>query len=591
MEPVLIATKADHTDLCAVVDFTLDMVIGHDRQDFKASFDPIEGVGGGSLLYIDGTEYGGVVDDVTTDTETGIASYHGRTWDGILAAKRIMPPSGSAYRTVSGEANSVLASLVTLLDIGSVFAASTAASGITISSYQFDRFVDAYEGIYKMLQSAGAKLVMHRENGVTVMEAKAAATISDEADSDLLDFMLTKTNRTVNHLVCAGEGELQDRVVIDLYADASGNVSQVQSLFGIDEITDFYDYNNADAVELLAEGTKKLQEYQTKGAVEITHIGSGEWDVGDTLVARDNKSGTTVSAPIVGKTVKVDSSTNWELSTSYEVGEVSRTAATVSGTAEQPEKVNRAGDTMTGELRVAANHYTSFTNVCAEADTTKADNGLTETIWPRLVASEDKNGLRMGGVFNTLYTTGSIRTDLWVYQHDSNGNQIASQSFGIGLHKDGTPYYSLSNPEKARAALGIHAWGQYMEQTGGLSLSTSSQKVPLKTFAGQGCSSSSNGIKVEQAGDYVVSGSVYMSTGFSAGNLVHVEIFQNSTLRADCLRCASKTNPYETWHVGPIIITCAAGDVLYLHAYNQSAASGTASSRTGCGLTVYQIDN
>ena len=352
MEPVLIATKADHTDLCAVVDFTLDMVIGHDRQDFTASFDPIDGVGGGSLLYIDGTEYGGVVDDVTTDTETGITSYHGRTWDGVLAAKRIMPPSGSAYRTVSGEANGVLASLITLLDLGSVFAASTAVSGITISSYQFDRFVDAYEGIYKMLKSAGAKLVMHRENGVTVMEAKAAATISDEADSDLLDFMLTKTSRTVNHLVCAGEGELQDRVVIDLYADASGNVSQVQSLFGIDEITDFYDYNNADAVELLAEGTKKLKEYQTKGAVEITHIGSGEWDVGDTLVARDNRSGTTVSAPIVGKTVKLDSSTNWELSTSYEVGEVSRTAATVSGTAEQPEKVDRAGDTMTGDLHI-----------------------------------------------------------------------------------------------------------------------------------------------------------------------------------------------------------------------------------------------
>ena len=366
MEPVLIATKADHTDLCAVVDFTLDMVIGHDRQDFKASFDPIEGVGGGSLLYIDGTEYGGVVDDVTTDTETGITSYHGRTWDGVLAAKRIMPPSGSAYRTVSGEANSVLASLVTLLDLGGVFAASTAASGITISSYQFDRFVDAYEGIYKMLQSANAKLVMHRENGVTVMEAKPAATISDEADSDLLDFMLTKTSRTVNHLVCAGEGELQDRVVIDLYADASGNVSQVQSLFGIDEITDFYDYNNADAVELLAEGTKKLQEYQTKGAVEITHIGSGEWDVGDTLVARDNKSGTTVSAPIVGKTVKVDSSTNWELSTSYEVGEVSRTAATVSGTAETAQKADADGGNVDADAFRSALGVPSFTKVGAD---------------------------------------------------------------------------------------------------------------------------------------------------------------------------------------------------------------------------------
>ena len=83
MEPVLIATKADHTDLCAIQSFTLDMAIGYDRHDFAACFEPIDGVGGGSLLYIDGTEYGGIVDDVTTDTESGLVEYHGRTWDGV----------------------------------------------------------------------------------------------------------------------------------------------------------------------------------------------------------------------------------------------------------------------------------------------------------------------------------------------------------------------------------------------------------------------------------------------------------------------------------------------------------------------------
>ena len=318
MEPVLIATKADHTDLCAVVDFTLDMVIGHDRQDFTASFDPIDGVGGGSLLYIDGTEYGGVVDDVTTDTETGIASYHGRTWDGVLAAKIIMPPAGLPYRVVSGEANALLASLVTLLDVGDVFEASTAASGITISSFQFDRFVDGYTGIVKMLESANAKLVIRKAQGKAVLSAAAASTISDEADSDLMDFTITKNHRVVNHLVCAGEGELEQRVVIDLYADASGVVSTTQTFTGVDEITEFYDYSNADATELLDGGTKKLKEYQQAGSVDVTRIGRGEWDVGDTLVARDNKTGTVVSVPIVGKTIKVDASTNWQLSVEYE---------------------------------------------------------------------------------------------------------------------------------------------------------------------------------------------------------------------------------------------------------------------------------
>ena len=320
MEPVLIATKADLTDLCAITDFALDMAVGHDSHDFTATFKPVENVGGGSLLYIDGTEYGGIVDDVTYDTETGIASCHGRTWDGVLAAKVIMPPAGQPYRVVSGEANALLASLVTLLDVGDVFEASTEDSGITISSYQFDRFVDGYTGICKMLKSASAKLVIRKAQGKAVLSAAAASTIGDEADSDLMDFTLTQNHRVVNHLVCAGEGELEQRVVIDLYANASGVVSTTQTFTGVDEITEFYDYSNADATELLEGGTKKLQEYQVQGSVDITRIGTGAWDIGDVLVARDNKTGTTVTAPITGKTVKVDRQTNWQLEVDYEIG-------------------------------------------------------------------------------------------------------------------------------------------------------------------------------------------------------------------------------------------------------------------------------
>ena len=321
MEPILIATKSDFTDACAIQSFTLDMVIGYDKQDFSATFEPVDNVGGGSLLYFDGTEYGGIVDDVTYDTETNLAQYHGRTWDGILTAKIIMPPDGAAYRTVSGEANAVLASLVTLLDIGDVFVASTDDSEITITSYQFDRFTDAYTGITKMLKSVGAKLVMHREAGYTVLEAKAAQTISDEADSDLMNFTLTENHRVINHLVCAGSGELEERIIVHLYANGSGVVSTTQTYTGADEIAELYDYPNAeDATELTEEGTKRLKEYQVFGAVDITRVGRGEWDVGDSLEARDSVTGTTVTAPITGKTVKVSNSTNWQLQVDYVVG-------------------------------------------------------------------------------------------------------------------------------------------------------------------------------------------------------------------------------------------------------------------------------
>ena len=439
MEPVLIATDALHDDLCAVTSFTLDMVIGHDRQDFTACFDPVDGVGGGSLIYIDGTEYGGIVDDVTTSTETGLTEYHGRTWDGILAAKRILPPDGSAYRTVSGEANSVLASLITLLDIGDVFTASTDNSGITVN-YQFDRFVDAYEGIYKMLKSASAKLVIRRDSGTTVLSAAAAQTITNEADSDLLDFALTKTNRTVNHLVCAGTGEGTEREILHLYADANGNVSTTQSLFGVNEITDYYDYNNADSAELLKGGTDKLKEYQTKGAVDITNIGRGSWDIGDTLQARDNKSGMVVNAPIVGKTVTVSQSTNWELSTSYEVGEVSRTAATVSGTAEQPEKVNRSGDTMTGTLMIRSDNI--------DRD---GANPAEQTLGTQFIFT-DKDGERIGRVMPYRNTNGASVTGLYAFNEESDGTEVTT-SINIYAYKDGTHGYWLSDEAAFRTAI------------------------------------------------------------------------------------------------------------------------------------------
>lgn len=365
------------TDVCAIDSFELDMVIGHDAQDFTARFAPVDNVGGGSLLYIDGTEYGGIVDEVTTDTESDAITCHGRTWDGMLACKRIMPPSGSAYRTVSGEANGLLASLVTLLDIGDVFAASTDDSGITVSSYQFERFVDGYEGIAQMLDSAGAKLVMRRLNGKTVMSAEAKLTIGDEADSDLMDFSVTKTRRCVNHLVCAGEGDLQDRVVIDLYSDANGNVSTTQTFTGRDEITAFYDYNNADAAELLAEGTKKLQEYFTKGAVDISRIGRGEWHVGDVLVARDNQSGVMVSTSIAGKTVQVDKSTDWQLRVGYVVGEAERMNPSSNGTAETPEKANADGSNVNASAFCEALHVGDYVTKSQTANVSVANNAVT----------------------------------------------------------------------------------------------------------------------------------------------------------------------------------------------------------------------
>lgn len=315
MEPVLIYTDAAHVDAGAIQTFEMDLAFGADEQDFEIAF-PSPTLSGGELLYIDGTEYGGVVDVITQSTETENVIYKGRTWHGMLAGKIVKPPANADYYTLSGDANTCIASLLTKVGLTDVLTARSASAGITVN-YQFERFCNAYDGLLKMLASADAVLRIERHDGITELWAESRTTITDEADSDLMDFAITDSVRVPNHLVCAGEGELQERVVVDLYADSSGNVSQTQTLTGVDEIAVLYNYNNADATELIAEGTKELQSYQLGGGADLQVNNKGDWHVGDSIQVRDNRTGLVITSTINKKIVKVKDGV---LSVDYEVG-------------------------------------------------------------------------------------------------------------------------------------------------------------------------------------------------------------------------------------------------------------------------------
>lgn len=315
MEPVLIYTDSTFTDQGAVQTFEMDLAFGVDEQDFEIGFSTPT-LSGGELLYIDGTEYGGIVDNITHSTETEFTIYKGRTWHGMLAGKIVKPPDNADYYTLSGDANTCIASLLSKVGLTDVLTARSSSAGITVN-YQFDRFTNAYNGLLKMLASADAVLRIERHDGITELWAESRNVITNEADSDLMEFTVTDAVRVPNHLVCAGEGDLQERVVLDLYADASGNVSTTQTFFGVDEVALYYNYTNADAEKLLEDGTKELASYQNGGGAEI-EANQGEWHVGDGIEVRDNQSGTIITSSIEKKIVKVKDGV---LSVDYEVGD------------------------------------------------------------------------------------------------------------------------------------------------------------------------------------------------------------------------------------------------------------------------------
>lgn len=307
----LIITDSNHVDVRSAVDFTLDCAWGKEENDFELVVSGASTIDAGAYIYVDGSECGGVVDAMEDQLTAGVSTltYSGRTWHGVLANKILEPDRGKDYLTVSGTASTVIGSLISRVGLDGVFDAvdSPTAGAQTIKSYRFDRYTDCYTGLRKMCEANGLKLRLAYASGRVNIWAEPVAHYGDSIDSDLIDFDVTRTWRKPNHLIGLGKGDLAARTVVHWYADAKGNVSQSQSLKGVDEITQVYDYSNAETAELNQKTREKLQELQSEGDVKVTVRDDANvvFDVGDTVTARDNLTGITVNASITKKIVKV----------------------------------------------------------------------------------------------------------------------------------------------------------------------------------------------------------------------------------------------------------------------------------------------
>ena len=370
---VLVVNDPTAGDIREIEEFELDIAFGSDENALKLEARAGEAPEEGQFVFIDGTEYGGVIDQASYEAgreASGSILCRGRTWHGILAGKRLLPDSGSGYLSVSGKADDVLASLIERMGLSGLF---SAASDDTSVSYTFDRFVDGYSGLKAMAKANGRKVVMRCKGGKVEISLPPAVDYANKVDSDLLDFTLTSVHRCVNHLVCAGTGELENRAVVHFYADASGNVSHAQSLFGVDEITALYDYSNADEAKLEEEGRKKLQEYQTRGSVEVDAHDDIDVDVGDIISARDNVHGKTVSATVVKKIVQVS---HGVATYRYEVGSETTTKNSTSAIAD-----GGGGHAYLAGKGLKLENYTFSAEVDAEslkAVEAKADKAVTD---------------------------------------------------------------------------------------------------------------------------------------------------------------------------------------------------------------------
>lgn len=323
----LIYTDANRIDQGVLGNTTLDLEYGRDESDqtntFEVSIDRNSKIRleDKALVYIEGTEYGGKITGIGTNTGEDVITYKGMTWHGLLNAHVLGPDSGQDYLVLSGEAHTVIRSLIERMNLQDIFTAPMTSSGININ-YQV-RYEYGYFAILAMLTASSAKLKMTYDNGMVVLSAEAIEDYSEtnELDTTQIELEIDKDYLPVNHLVCLGEGELKNRIVLHFYADANGNVSTTQSLFGADENTLIYDYTNADSNELSEKGQEKLKELQNCDTVKVDIPEGRVLDIGDLVGAIDPITGIYVATEVTYKTVTISS--NGLVSIAYKVGDTS----------------------------------------------------------------------------------------------------------------------------------------------------------------------------------------------------------------------------------------------------------------------------
>ena len=303
-------------------DYKLDMAFGHDENDFELQI-PASAhcCGAGFYIYVDGTEYGGIVDGIGSDTDAAEATYTGRTWHGLLNSKIIEPDAGEDYLVLTGEANALLAALILRLGLSDLFTASGEDSGLTITGYKMNRYIAAYEGIRKMLSTVKGKLRFTFADGKVHLSAhpRGDYTQDRDLDSDLVGLKVKRHYHPVNHLICLGRGDLAARQVIHLYVDADGNISKTKTFTGMDERTEVYDNSNAESLEDLENGgIDRLKDLALADEVEASlDEGGDQYEIQDLVGANDNITGLTAIAEITKKIVTIE---NGQITISYKVG-------------------------------------------------------------------------------------------------------------------------------------------------------------------------------------------------------------------------------------------------------------------------------
>lgn len=255
-----------------------------------------------TVIYADGTEYGGVVDGYTIDFSENTITYTGRTWRGTFDDYIVEPPKGSEFRYISGSLPAVLSNfphnkLIKFKGVG------------TVPRTKLERFITVKEATAVALSAAGADYIVAMRydanangmNGGTVTaETKKRRDLRDDVSfsqdyGNSVSLKITRDGTTPRRLICLGKGEGKDQTVLNLYADKNWNITK-STISGAAPVATYE--SNEDALE--TDARKHFKELIAAHESVDVSINGVDLELGDRIAAKDNLTGESVTAIISG---------------------------------------------------------------------------------------------------------------------------------------------------------------------------------------------------------------------------------------------------------------------------------------------------
>ena len=264
----LIYTDSNLVDQGTLEDHEVDLdIAGEKNFELRSDSHIMEH---GSLWYVDGTEFGGIVGKFETDPDNYQVIYTGRSFRGIQDSKIIEVPEGLNVVSYSGAITSVINRILEEYDLDSFFVCDVPDIDENLDVPPVVGKIDilsgttVYEAITKIAESINFSF-LYEFNAKDKKCHMIPVMVQDWIDlmaynrDNTVKFKSSLNGDYTNHLICSGIDETGKRRTISLFLNENGELQPYatvdnplkdedyildksnKAVFGIKEIASYYD--------------------------------------------------------------------------------------------------------------------------------------------------------------------------------------------------------------------------------------------------------------------------------------------------------------------------------------------------------------